>query len=981
MTVTASSGSPRVSPQLFDTLPLSSVRQAEQQDRFPKRVELENLVTFFRSGQDRIEASRIIAANAEAIVARAANRIFVGGTPLSFLEAPLSTGESGRPSGQEGTPLAADQAAFEQSVRTFTGDSGSTKRGNVLTRLLEGAGGDADVRVVLPTGFNAISVAKYGPAFMRKSVRDMGWFLRYVGYALVAGDPSILSVNTRGLRDILLKNCSLTATNVALQEMRAASAELLRDRPEARQLTIDCFNVLLQELAIPTPSTKQRQGSSVQQGLQLPAIYALAAEGRQRFEMRPGLSGAEKAEVVRAAYRQVFERDIAKGYSQTPCTVEASQVAQGQISMREFIRALGRSKEYRQQFHDGFVNSRVVELAYRHFLGRGISSLEEFRKSFAILSDQGLNGLVDVLVNSSEYAQTFGEETVPFLRDLGTEAQESAGWGSNRKLFNFSAPFNGAPQYITLYASYRQPFADQHVYGGGNDPVANQYGAIFPSGTASVATRPAPYGYDSRRLLVSNGLNSPGQLDTASFRNCRPRKVGPKVVRLQQIATGGNVNRRVTGRPSVRNTESSTQAVINAVYVQILGNAGYAGERRGSDEARLENGDISLREFVRCVARSDAFRRRYWSGLYIVKAIEVMHRRLLGRPTFGRWEIDALFDTAARKGFYGVVDALINSPEYNESFGEDTVPFERFITPSDVNARRAPGWRQPIDLIAVTNYTLGKRPDARLSEQFRSSGDITPRNLSGSTTTIRGDWTANISDNAPDPRWASLMPRQGFDPRVKTRSDSKPSRLDGPVWSAQLGRVRNDGSQPEAPDARMAKALRTADASGFKRRAGLPPAIELKRPCTESELRVVLDATYRQLLNRVPLEGERLVKAESRLRNQEIDLTGFVAEVAMGEAFQTRLSNMAPLRAASAAGLALLGRATTPAETSRFLITRAEAGQGAAVSELLADRISTAVPSTDGMTSQVGVAQATVQRTAALYQGNAGMNPPTKPAI
>ena len=46
--------------------------------------------------------------------------------------------------------------------------------------------------MVLPTGFNAISVAKYGPAFMRKSVRDLGWFLRYVGYALVAGDPSIL---------------------------------------------------------------------------------------------------------------------------------------------------------------------------------------------------------------------------------------------------------------------------------------------------------------------------------------------------------------------------------------------------------------------------------------------------------------------------------------------------------------------------------------------------------------------------------------------------------------------------------------------------------------------------------------------------------------------------------------------------------------------------------------------------------------------
>jgi phycobilisome core-membrane linker protein len=35
-----------------------------------------------------------MAANAEAIVARAANRIFVGGTPLSFLDSPLTTGDA-----------------------------------------------------------------------------------------------------------------------------------------------------------------------------------------------------------------------------------------------------------------------------------------------------------------------------------------------------------------------------------------------------------------------------------------------------------------------------------------------------------------------------------------------------------------------------------------------------------------------------------------------------------------------------------------------------------------------------------------------------------------------------------------------------------------------------------------------------------------------------------------------------------------------
>ncbi len=104
---------------------------------------------------------------------------------------------------------------------------------------------------------------------------------------MVAGDPSILAVNTRGLRDVLEKACSLAATNVALQEMRAAAAGLFKGEPEARQLVIDCFNVLLQELAIPTPLRPPAARQPESQGLQLPAIYALSAGGAQRFIMRP----------------------------------------------------------------------------------------------------------------------------------------------------------------------------------------------------------------------------------------------------------------------------------------------------------------------------------------------------------------------------------------------------------------------------------------------------------------------------------------------------------------------------------------------------------------------------------------------------------------------------------------------------------------------------------------------------------------------
>jgi phycobilisome core-membrane linker protein len=1012
MTVTASSGSTRVSPQLYDTLPLSSVRQAEQQDRFPDGGELQTLITFFQSGRVRVEAAQRLTANAAAIVAKAADRIFVGGTPLSYLDAPLGGADSAA-----GTPLAADQEAFQRSVQTFVGTT-SARRGNLFSRLLEGASGDADVRVVLPSGFNPISVGVYGTERMKKSIRDLAWFLRYVGYALVAGDPSILAVNTRGLRDVLEKACSLAATNVALQEMRAAAAALFQGEPESRALVIECFNVLLKELEVPTPSTRQRLGSPVNQGLQLPAIYALAAEGRQRFVMKPGLSGREKAEVIRAAYRQVFERDIVKGYSQEVSPVEATQCRQGQISMREFIRSLGRSKEYQKQFYGRFSNSRVVELAARHFLGRGLSSIEEFRYYFAIVSAQGLKGLVDVLVNSMEYARVFGEETVPYLRDLGEEAQESAGWGSNRKLFRFSAPFEGAPQYITLYASYRQPLPDQHAYGGGNDPLALTYGAIFPSGTASVATRAVPFSYDSRRILISNGLSQPGQMDSPQFRKAAPRRVGPKVVRLKQIATGGNSVPRRGGQPSVRGSESATQAVIRAVYVQVLGNSGYAGERNTVEEIKLENGDISLREFVRQVARSNAFRRRYWSGLYICKAIEVMHRRLLGRPTFGRWEIDSYFDTAARKGFYGVVDAMINSPEYNTTFGEDTVPYERFITPTDLNTRRVPALRRPLNLEAIPDLRMTARPDVPPPQRIRTTADVTPRNLPPRATAIRGGWSAQIAGGetlAPPPStsgpgtlrqppapartwrvqpgaaaggWSASVAAA---PTTRFPSPTAPS-LAAPtigIWKSAVSAAGPTlaGSPATAPAQAMEKALRSGNPQGFRRRQSLGRPVRLSSAPSESQLKEVVQASYRQLLNRVPFAAERLLDAESQLRNGQVSVAEFVGLLASSELFLQRLNRLAPLRAAAAAHLALLGRAAQPAETSRFLATRTSQGLMAAVQQLLSSEDyarafgRSTVPYLRGLNTVDGIPLATVNRSAELYGGNGGLTPSPRPAI
>ncbi|MBD2294232.1 phycobilisome rod-core linker polypeptide [Anabaena sphaerica FACHB-251] len=674
MSVKASGGSSVARPQLYQTLPVATISQAEQQDRFLGTGELSELGSYFASGAKRLEIAQILTENSEIIVSRAANRIFVGGSPMSFLEKPrereLATVGAGSASVQEGMMLGTvtyveSRGGFFENLRSIFNTS---------------AGGPT------PPGFRPINVARYGPSNMAKSLRDLSWFLRYATYAIVAGDPNIISVNTRGLREIIENACSGEATIVALQEIKSASLSYFRKDPVATEIVTQYMDVLLTEFKAPTPSTKVRQRpSSDQQGLQLPQIYSNAAERRPKFVMKPGLSASEKTEVVKAAYRQVFERDITRAYSLSLSDLE-SKVKNGDISMKEFIRRLAKSPLYQKQFYQPFINSRVIELAFRHILGRGPSSREEVQKYFSIVSNGGLPALVDALVDSNEYSDYFGEETVPYIRGLGQEAQECRNWGPQQDLFNYSAPFRKVPQFITTFAAYEQPLPDQHPYGSGNDPLEIQFGAIFPKETRNPSSSPAPFGKDTRRILIHQGPGINNQLSNPNARSVAPGTLGAKVFKLDQLP--GTIGKKAAKGASVKFSESSTQAVIKATYLQVFGRDVYEGQRLKVAEIKLENGEITVREFVRMLAKSDLFRKMYWTSLYVCKAIEYIHRRLLGRPTYGRQENNKYFDIASKKGFYAVVDAIIDSEEYSQAFNEDTVPYERYLTPAGVSLRQ-----------------------------------------------------------------------------------------------------------------------------------------------------------------------------------------------------------------------------------------------------------------------------------------------------
>ena len=222
-------------------------------------------------------------------------------------------------------------------------------------------------------------------------------------------------------------------------------------------------------------------------------------------------------------------------------------------------------------------------------LGRGPSSREEVQKYFSIVSAKGLNGLVDALVDSAEYSDYFGEETVPYIRGLGQEAQECRNWGPQQDLFNYSAPFRKIPQFLTTFASYDRPLADQHVYGSGNDPLEIQFGAIFPKETRNPSSSPAPFGKNTRRILIAQGPGINNQVSNPGARGVTPGTLGAKIFKLDQLPgfTGiGKKSKSSQGR-STSFTEGSTQAVIKAIYLQVMGRDVYEGQRLKVQEIKL----------------------------------------------------------------------------------------------------------------------------------------------------------------------------------------------------------------------------------------------------------------------------------------------------------------------------------------------------------------------------------------------------------
>jgi phycoerythrin-associated linker protein len=128
------------------------------------------------------------------------------------------------------------------------------------------------------------------------------------------------------------------------------------------------------------------------------------------------------------------------------------------------------------------------------------------------------------------------------------------------------------------------------------------------------------------------------------------------------------------------------QAVIRAVYKQVLGNPHVMeSERLTSAESQLCDGSISVREFVRAVAKSGFYSSRYFQKCAPYRFVELNFMHILGRPPATQAEVSVHIVRCVAEGYDAEIDSYVDSDEYQAAFGEDIVPYNRSKTEAGQN--------------------------------------------------------------------------------------------------------------------------------------------------------------------------------------------------------------------------------------------------------------------------------------------------------
>ena len=203
------------------------------------------------------------------------------------------------------------------------------------------------------------------------------------------------------------------------------------------------------------------------------------------------LSYSDMGDLIEAAYRQIFFH----AFKQDREVFLESQLRNGQITVRDFIRGLLLSETYITSFYEKNNNYRFVEQTVQRVLGRDVYSQKEKIAWSIVVATKGYKGFFDDLLDSDEYLSNFGDDTVPYQRRRVLPSRETGELPFNIKSPRYDGYYRGIlgfPQII--WQNQVRRFIPQEKQPKAGDPslyinMAKGISSAKGSGITSVNTQ------------------------------------------------------------------------------------------------------------------------------------------------------------------------------------------------------------------------------------------------------------------------------------------------------------------------------------------------------------------------------------------------------------------------------------------------------------------------------------------------------------
>ncbi|HEY9613884.1 phycobilisome linker polypeptide [Allocoleopsis sp.] len=151
-------------------------------------------------------------------------------------------------------------------------------------------------------------------------------------------------------------------------------------------------------------------------------------------ELRPTASRADVEAVISAVYRQLLGNDYLMKSERL--TSAESLLRDRKITVQDFVRQVAKSELYKSKFFYNSFQTRVIELNYKHLLGRAPYDEAEVIYHLDLYETKGYDADIDSYIDSPEYQANFGDNIVPYYRGFQTQTgQKTVGFSRIFQLY------------------------------------------------------------------------------------------------------------------------------------------------------------------------------------------------------------------------------------------------------------------------------------------------------------------------------------------------------------------------------------------------------------------------------------------------------------------------------------------------------------------------------------------------------------------